>query len=338
MPELRYNHPGTTSKIKHGGLQTNSLTGAARLSEKDFREAAVEDIGLLETYYFHLRSRNLSPKTIKDYTERLGYLIRFAKTRHKGLLDLTTAEISHFLVDMVDRLAPITINGRRKDWNLFYDFVEKQGLGNHGWKNPVAKIPKMKEPKRVKRLITPDEYSRMIRVYKPTFFQNLRNRCILLVAWDTMVRRQELLTIRLCDVELRPHKLLRVLGKGNKERLLTFSNKTALQLSRYIHEYRGDYPGELFFCTKYGTQIDERHGHRIFVNAGRKCGLPMIAGPHLVRRSSATHFWRKTGNIYLISQILGHANVAITETYVQANAADLVNMYDTMAPADDLRI
>lgn len=320
----------------HRGLQ--GLSARGRLAGLDIGEADVKDHGLLEAYYFSLECQNLRPSTIIDYTERLNCLVKLAIGINKNLLELTQSDIQHFLVDMVQRLSPVTINGRRKDWSLFYSFVEKQGLTDNDWQNPMAGIPKMREPKRIHRLIRPDEYSDMLRKYSPSFFQGMRNQCMMLIAWDTMLRRQEMLSIKMDDLELRPHRLLTVTGKGNKQRVLAFSAKTAMKLSIYLNMFREKIGGDLLFCSKFGTAIDKRHAHRIFSNAGEKCGLPMKTGPHLVRRSSATHYWRKTGNIYLVSQILGHANVAITEQYVQAGVEDIMNAYGKSTPADDLTI
>lgn len=299
----------------------------------------MKDSTLIDSYFYWLTSKNLSPKTISGYMERLGYLIRVAKERDMTLLELTERDIQKHFLELLKRVRPITINGRIKNWKLFYDYVERKGLSPVGWENPIKDIPKMKEAKRVWHIITPEEYSRMLKAYKVKTFQGMRNRALMLLAWDCMLRLSEILNLRIGDIRLKPDKTVRVLGKGNKERILSFSNKTAHVLIIYMNEHLEDIPGDYLFPTESGNRIDNRNGHRIFNNAAKKANLGYYnVGPHLIRRSAATHYWRKIDNIYLVKEILGHSDIRTTEIYVQASNSDIAAAYNKATPTDDIAI
>jgi site-specific recombinase XerC len=297
------------------------------------------DRGLLTAYLYDFRAKNPTEKSITIYTERIRYLIRLAQSLNKSVLDVTAEDIKRYCLSELVRLKPVSINGRLKVWRAFYAWIEATGNApNNGWVNPVAGLAKLKEQRRSYRLVTPEEYSAAIKTYNPRTFTGLRNICLMLVAWDCMLRKTEMLTLKVPDVILEPsRRLLRVLGKGRKEAWLPFSYKTASRLSLYM-ERRREIDGDLLFCSSKGTAIDERHGHRIFSNAGDKLTPPVDIHPHLVRRSAATDYWKRTGNIYLVSTILRHTSIRVTELYVQAGQAEMIKAYDSVTPAGSLNV
>lgn len=298
------------------------------------------DRSLLTAFLYDFRAKNPTAKSIQVYEERIRYLLRLALELNKSVVDITQQDVQQYCLSQLVSLKPVSINGRLKVWRQFYAWVEASGnapAGN-GWKNPVADIPKLKEGRRSYRLITPDEYSAAIKTYNPRTFTGIRNICLMLVAWDCMLRKTEMLTLKTSDVIMDgQRRLLRVMGKGRKEAWLPFSFKTASRLSLYM-ERRSEIEGDLLFCSSKGTAIDERHGHRIFANAGEKLSPPVKLYPHLVRRSAATDYWKRTDNIYLVSTILRHTSVRVTELYVQAGEAEMIKAYDSVTPAGSLKL
>jgi site-specific recombinase XerD len=148
-----------------------------------------------------------------------------------------------------------------------------------------------------------------------------------------MLRLGELLGIKLDDIDLN-EKLLKVYGKGRKERYVPFSDKTAKSIHTYLIRFRKRIPGELLFPMLNGGKLTLRRAHRIFANPGTKAGLYLH--PHLIRHSSASQFIRMGGNPSILQKILGHSSLSVTQRYVHLSNEDMNKAYEKFSPVSQL--
>ncbi|MFZ1685532.1 MAG: tyrosine-type recombinase/integrase [Candidatus Zixiibacteriota bacterium] len=305
----------------------------ANVSFKDVCKVA-EQMGmgsdLLESFSFACRVKNLTPSTLKCYAERLGYLVEYSGTIKKSMEDLTQKDIQSYLMRILDTVSAATVNGRIRVFKVFFKHLKSEGLIKV---DPMVSISLMRAEQKVKPVLSSEEMSHVLAGLNRNTQYGARAYCMILLTYDAMLRLNELLSLRVENVDLHA-KLVKVYGKGRKERFAPFSDRTAKTLHTYILKYRKGQPTDLLFATKNGHKIDPRRGHRIFSLAGKRAGLYLH--PHLVRHSSASQFIRMGGNPAVLQKILGHSSLTVTQRYVHLSADDLNLAYERFSPVSQL--
>jgi site-specific recombinase XerD len=159
-----------------------------------------------------------------------------------------------------------------------------------------------------------------------------RDRAILELLYATGIRCSELVTIRLNDIDM-TQKIIRIFGKGKKERLVLFGQKAHERLIAYITKERsiGQQPSESLFLNNRQQPLTTRTIQRII-------GMfrPFIQGraitPHKIRHSFATHLLQQGVDLRVIQELLGHRTLASTELYTHISTQQLAQMCDTLHP------
>ncbi len=234
----------------------------------------------------------------------------------EGALESKEA-INQRIVELRQRgVKPITINSYLRVVNAFLK-----------WNKQHLKIARLKEEKKILATFTPEQVSRLIH-YKPIGRNETRAHAIALVALDTGLRISELLGLTRQNVDL-DNLVLRVHGKGNKERLVPMSIE--LRKSLYRHLACHNYPR--VFCTSRGTALTVRNSERDFKIMCGKAGIAGVrASWHTLRHSFAVNYLRKGGNLYYLQRILGHSSITTTEGYLKSlGVDDLKKVHDGLS-------
>ncbi len=295
-------------------------------------QLGMDNTELLESFFFACKLKNCTPKTLSVYGERLSYLVKWAAPQGKELDQITKHDLQSYLTSLIDKVAVITINGRIIVYKVFYHHLKDEGYIET---NPMENISKMKEPITIKEVVTPDELSKVLGQFDRRTFHSSRDFCLILLTFDAMLRLNEVLSIKTEQLDLKSG-LLKVHGKGNKERFVAFSALTARALHSYLTRFRKNIGGDLLFCTREGKRLQYRQAHRIFEVPAKHVGIHLH--PHLARHSGATQFVRSGGSLAVLQRILGHSTLAVTERYVHMNDLDILNAYEQHSPAADVRV
>ena len=285
---------------------------------------------LLESFNFACRAKNLTPSTLKCYAERLEYLLKYAASIKKELHELTQKDIQSYLMQILDSVSAATVNGRIRVFKVFYSHLKGEAFIDS---NPMDHISLVRTELKVKPVLSVEEMSRVLAQFDRKHFNGARDYCMMLLCYDSMIRINELLSIKAADIDLQT-KLVKVFGKGRKERHVPFSDRTAKTIHTFLIRHRKGIPGPLLFCTKDGKKVDYRRAHRIFTDAGKKAGV--YVHPHLIRHSSASQFIRMGGSPSVLQKILGHSSLAITQRYVHLSNEDMNAAYERFSPAAQL--
>lgn len=166
-------------------------------------------------------------------------------------------------------------------------------------------------------------------------FHGAIDYCMILLTFDGMLRLNEMLSIKMEDLNLQT-KLVKVHGKGRKDRHSPFSDRTAKSIHTYLTRYRKKLPGDFLFPMINGKKIAYGRAHRIFAIPGKKAGFHVY--PHLVRHSAATWFAKSGGNISILQKVLGHSSLQVTQRYIHLSNDDLSKAYERFSPAAALAI
>lgn len=148
---------------------------------------------------------------------------------------MTKLTVQEYILYQEDRgLAEISINGQIKVLRIFFKFLKEEEIIGE---DPTERIQLLKIEQRLKPIISVDDIERLLSVPDRKTFTGMRNFCMILVFYDTLVRLDELANIKLGDISLEGGSI-RIFGKGRKERVVPFGAKTAKYLHKYLVKHR----------------------------------------------------------------------------------------------------
>jgi integrase/recombinase XerD len=234
----------------------------------------------------------------------------------KGALDSKEA-VNQRIVELRKRaVKPITVNSYLRVLNAFFK-----------WSKQDIRIPKLKEEQKILATFSAEQIRRLVQ-WKPVRRDQARAHAIALTALDTGLRISELLGLTRENVDL-DNLVLKVHGKGNKQRLVPVS----IELRKVLYRHMASHKHARLFATKSGTSVSVRNSNRDFKVM---CGQAGITGVrcswHTLRHSFAVNYLRKGGNLYYLQRILGHSSIKTTETYLKSlGIEDLQKVHDGLS-------
>ena len=287
----------------------------------------------VDAFVFGCKIRNLAPRTLNVYAERLGYLARYLEKKGVDIEDVTKPDIQNYLLSLIGNVSDETVNGRIRVYRRFFNYLEEEGLWNRA--NPTHKIKLIKTEKRIKPVLDAEQIQTALQSLNKKTYEGYRNLTMVMLFWDAMIRKEELITLKVSNLDLRTG-LLKVFGKGRKERQVPIGARMIKTVHFYLNRWRNGTTGELLFCQRNGKPITSRHCHKIIQQIGKKSNVSLY--PHLIRHSAATFFIRQGGSPVILQKILGHTSLTVTQNYLHMSNQDMVDSYSKFSPSNSLRI
>ncbi len=290
---------------------------------------------LLDFFSMIADARNLTKSTLLAYWENLARLIEWADEKGIEPSELSRQDILSWIVWYKTRVSATTVNTRLRHFKAFFNVLEVEDM-LPGSTNPMAGTKPLKTEQIFKAVIPPEAIAKVVKhLTRKTGFCAYRNRVLVLLLWDSMVRVSEL-TGATCDSVLWNQSQLKVYGKGRKERVVPMGEKVRRDLFRYYRRYRKRFPGDSLFCTTSGQPLTIPNVRLIL------CRLSKIArvhlAPHAIRHSAATWYIQQGGSPAILQSILGHSSLLVTQRYVHLSAKDAVKSYEKFSPGNGLVI
>ena len=183
--------------------------------------------------------------------------------------------------------------------------------------NPVSSLKSAKVKRKLPDVLTFDQIERLFSVFSLEKPADLRDRAILETIYACGLRVSECTGIDVADIDL-DGMIIKVLGKGNKERIVPFYPRLRDLLKRYIIEYRTVYAKreeKALFVSLKGKRITARSVENILDKASAKAGLAVNVHPHTLRHSFATHLLDNGADLRVVQELLGHENLSTTQLY-----------------------
>ena len=292
-----------------------------------------KEIGNLDSYLDYLREiKKYSPHTIKAYgIDIRQFCLYFAKHR----LPVNKNNIRDFLAfTFLQKKNKATVARKIYAVKSFYGYLVKTGVLKN---NPLDGTGTPKLDRKIPQILTENEMLEFLDALPEKNFLQLRNKALFEFLYATGLRISELTELQAADIHF-GERLVRVMGKGKKERLVPFHEQAAAVLSRYLQCLRSEfhYQGERVFVNSRGGMLSQRSVERILPQVYRHLsGSNKHIYPHLLRHSFATHLLQRGANLRVIQELLGHANLATTEKYTTLNFGDLLKTYKKFHPRDN---
>ena len=258
--------------------------------------------------------RNLSKETIRSYTKTFGLLIDYlVSNKHIQLKDITFENVTRdMILDFLNHLEEKgncirTRNQRLAGIKSFYQYCLYYEIQNIDNINKILTIKFKKCAKPIQDYLTEEELESIFASIDTSTNKGKRDLLILVLLYDTGARSCELINLKISDINLET-KIIKLIGKGNKERYVPIMEKTKKLLAKYIN-INSD-KNTLFEIKSY--QLIRYLFKKINIIKGKKIT------PHTFRRTRAIHLLDKGVNVVYIQELLGHVNILTTQDYTRA--------------------
>ncbi|MFQ5485761.1 MAG: site-specific tyrosine recombinase/integron integrase [Desulfobacterales bacterium] len=207
--------------------------------------------------------------------------------------------------------------------------------------SPANSILTPKQDKSIPAYLPVDEMFRLLDSIKTDTLFGLRNRAIFEMLYSSGLRVSELVGINVSDVNF-PEGMIRVTGKGNKERIVPIGHKATEAIKNYRKELlkssnfrkarvQSD-KNDALFLNKNNRRLTARSIARILEKAIRDCGFPTPVSPHALRHSFATHLLDAGADLRVVQELLGHKSLSTTQMYTHVSIDKLMETYDKAHP------
>ncbi len=294
----------------------------------------------VEAFLDYLRyEKNYSPHTLKGYGRDLEEFTGYLEVGAAGKIALEALDhitIRDFLGHLVWKG-----NGKRSvarklaSLRSFFRFLHRRGVLES---NPAQLVATPRQPVRTPRFLTIRQMQELLSLPDLSSDGGQRDRAILEVLYGTGVRVGELVSLNLGSVALE-EALLRVRGKGRKERLVPFGRPAAEALREYLPirnrivlARRSARLTEALFVNLRGGRLSARSVQRMLAGYVQQCSEVTFVHPHLLRHTFATHLLNNGADLRSIQELLGHENLSTTQKYTHLSVDELVRIYRSSHP------
>ncbi len=283
----------------------------------------------LELYLQFLERENASPYTIKNYGTDIGQFLDYCVEQEiTTLAQLHRDLVRDYLAELMEvDYARASIARRVFELRAFGDYL----IRRDAWKqNLFRRIYAPRVPRRLPRYLKWDEVQRLLAVPDVSTPKGQRNRAILETLYASGVRVSELAGLNLNDINFSACEL-RVIGKGDKERITLLGQPAVAALRAYINVGRAsqlrEKPIQALFLNRFGRRLSTRSISEIVRQSGIAAGIEQTVTPHLLRHTFATHLLDGGADLRVVQELLGHENIATTQIYANITQGRAKEIY-----------
>ncbi|MFA5144210.1 MAG: tyrosine recombinase XerC [Candidatus Omnitrophota bacterium] len=273
--------------------------------------------------------RNSSPHTILNYRIDLESFSRFLGDKDVSAIDHLL--LRKFLAELRGRnYAKRTIARKLASLRSFFRFLYREG---HIKANPITAVSTPKLDKRLPVVLDEKAVARLLQCPGGDDVFALRDTAILETIYSGGIRVSELVGLNMRNVDL-IGEVIKVFGKGSKERMVPIGSPAVSALRRYIDKREGMKvkDKEAVFLGKNGTRLWDRSVRRILDKYIKLCSMSEHISPHSLRHSFATHMLDRGADLRSVQELLGHANLSTTQIYTHVTMDRLKTVYDKAHP------
>ncbi|MBW3621016.1 MAG: tyrosine recombinase [Actinobacteria bacterium] len=288
----------------------------------------------LEAFRDHLVwQRGASANTVAAYVRDVSDLARFCV--ELSIVDPGEVELlvlRRYLADLGERgLARATVARRASTVRSFFSFLARAG---HVERDPAQLLGTPKQGRTLPRVLRPEQVAALLLVPDTSAPAGLRDRALLELLYATGARVAEACGLDLGALDL-PQGLVRLFGKGQKERIVPLGEPSIDALRAYLDAGRPALSGgtatDALLLNGRGGRLGTRDARTIVERSGRVAGVGHVT-PHTLRHSYATHLLEGGADLRAVQELLGHASLATTQRYTHLSRGQLVEIHATAHP------
>ena len=290
----------------------------------------------IEIFLEALRNKSASRHTISNYERDLKQFAVFLNTQKVALGDVDHIFIRDFLGHLYDqKLKKSSVSRKLACLKSFFKLMVRERRLKT---NPADLVSCPKIPKQLPAFLQESEAALLVQLPQGAAFKDVRDRAILELLYASGLRVSELVGLSDHEVDM-PQQLVKVLGKGRKERLVPFGDFAARALGEYVAERDRLGLGETdnnghrpLFVSVNGHRLNARDVQRLVERFRLNLSATRRITPHTLRHSFATHLLERGADLRSIQEMLGHATLSTTQKYTHVSLQHLRNEYEKAHP------
>jgi integrase/recombinase XerC len=282
--------------------------------------------------------KRVSPQTLRAYRNDLRQFGRFLEEEHcsgpaPGPEGIDNLAVRGFVARLSrEGLQKASIARKLSAVRSFLRHAVRDGRIEH---SPAERVPTPRVPRPLPNTLTVDEMFNLLDRIDDDTVAAARDRAILELLYATGLRVSELVALDLGDLD-QTGKVVRVLGKGNKERMVPFGAPARRALQRWLDRSRAlrskGHTADAVFLNLRGSRLTDRSVRRVLDRRLKEAAIFAQLSPHDLRHSFATHMLGSGADLRAIQELLGHASLSTTQRYTHVSTDALMQVYDRSRP------
>lgn len=283
----------------------------------------------LENYRNYLKyERAYSDNTVGAYMNDLNKYEEFLK---KDILESDTEDLEKYL-KYIKNLESTTVAHKITSIKSYFNYNIKRGIVSV---NPADKVSRPKLTKHLPEYLTEEEVGKLLDVEVKSPY-DYRNKTILELLYSSGIRISELVNIKTPNYDSE-ECLIRIMGKGSKERIVPLGDYAVNIMNDYMNNYRpliNKKHTDYVFINNRGDKISRQFIFKVIKKETLKKGIKKDISPHTLRHTFATHLLKNGADLRIIQELLGHENISTTQIYTHVTNNKLKSDYETYFPKD----
>jgi integrase/recombinase XerC len=284
--------------------------------------------------------KNYSQNTILSYEDDLLQLNRFFSkhfnTDNYSLSEVDNVTIRLFLGDLIENgLTKKSVVRKLAAVRSFYKYLLKHKLVSN---NPTTNIVTPKVPKKLPSFLDEASMAKMMELPDITGIEGLRDRALLEILYSTGIRMNELIQLSLNNIDW-ANETIKVIGKGNKTRIIPFGRKAKAALKTYLEQRQEIFSNktksdfkQYVFLSNRGLQLYPKGVYNIVSYYINLVSDVEKKSPHVIRHTFATHLLNRGADLRAVKELLGHESLSTTQIYTHVTADRLKRIYKQAHP------
>ena len=290
----------------------------------------------IQVFLESLRNKSASEHTISNYERDLRQFAKFLELKKLPLERVDHIVIRDFLSSLYQqKLKKSSVARKLACLKSFFKLLVREGRTTA---NPAELVSSPRLPKHLPTFLQESEAATLVQLPEGDSLKDLRDRAILELLYASGLRVSELVSLSDHQLDM-PQQLVRVLGKGKKERIVPFGDFAARAIEAYISERnrlglsRPEPNGTLpLFVSVNGIRLNSRDVQRLVERFRLNLSASRRITPHTLRHSFATHLLERGADLRSIQELLGHSSLSTTQKYTHVSLQHLRNEYDKAHP------
>jgi len=285
----------------------------------------------LALFLISCQVNNLSPRSIRDYGQKLKPFIAFCRGQEvTNPKQITINAIRLYLLGLQQRMKPVSVHDYYRSTKRFLNWLVEESILTE---NPMARLRPPKVPKRIIKPFSIEQVQRMLVVCNNTF-AGCRDRAVVLTFVDTGLRLSELTGIMLTDVDMQKG-VIQVMGKGAKQRQVRIGRETQKAVLKYMLRRNDTLP--CLWVTEERRPITPEGVRQIILRLGRRAGITGVrCSPHTFRHTFSIYALRCGMGEFGLQRLLGHETLFMTRIYAGSlSDDDAITAHERPSPVDN---
>lgn len=287
----------------------------------------------VDKYLEYLKKiRKYSDKTILSYKDDLIEFHEFLGNNFTNLLKVNKEIINKYLKYLYERdLNKNSICRKLSSVRGLYNYLVKEEIIID---NPIDFVTNPKKEKYLPKFLNNSDMDKLFGVCNDNTPIEQRNSLVIELLYATGLRVSELVNIKVCDINIK-ERVIKVLGKGGKERIVIYNNHTSNALNKYLNDGYNEFNkknSEYLILNKNGDKLSDRYIRNIIDQCIKKAGINIKISPHTLRHTFATDMLEQGADLVTVKELLGHESLNTTSIYTHITNEQIKKTYNMAHP------